>query len=192
VDAREFPTEGMSVNRKKQGGIVRATTTTMPTMPRAAAKPTEDAFRALLRAYGLIARVMQPYFTRFGISGSQWAVLRNLHRAELEGIAGLRLRDLSERLLIRPPSVTGVVDRLERQGLVTRGASIGDLRAKQVSLTYDGRQLVERILARHSEQVASVLGALSASEQHQLHGLLDRLGDHLENLAQSSERAAVA
>jgi DNA-binding MarR family transcriptional regulator len=155
-------------------------------------KPAEETFRTLLRTYGLLGRVMQPYFTRFGISGSQWAVLRNLHRAELEGIAGLRLRDLSERLLIRPPSVTGVVDRLERQGLVMRGASIGDLRAKQVTLTYDGRQLVERILAKHGEQVAAVLGALSADEQRQLQSLLNRLGEHLDAMAQASERAAVA
>jgi DNA-binding MarR family transcriptional regulator len=158
----------------------------------ASAKPAEETFRALLRTYGLLGRVMQPYFTRFGISGSQWAVLRNLHRAEREGIAGLRLRDLSERLLIRPPSVTGVVDRLERQGLVTRGASIGDLRAKQVSLTYDGQQLVERVLARHGEQVSAVLGALSSDEQRQLNGLLSRLDEHLESMAQASERAAVA
>src|SRR5437762_4827771 len=140
----------------------KTTTTILPTD-----RVNEAAFRALIRTTGLLGRAMHPYFTRFGISGSQWGVLRALHRGESEGIAGLRLRDLSERLLIRPPSVTGVVDRLERQGLVTRGASIGDLRAKQVTLTYDGRQLVERILAKHGEQVAAVLGALSADEQRQ-------------------------
>src|SRR5262245_15454240 len=85
--------------------------------------PAERALRELVHAFGLLDRVMQPYFAKFGISGSHWGVLRNLHRAEQEGLPGLRLTDLSERLLIRPPSVTGVVDRLERAGLVNRGGS---------------------------------------------------------------------
>src|SRR3954467_11797191 len=76
--------------------------------------------RELIRAYGLLERIMDPYFAHFGISGSQWGVLRNLHRAELEGHAGLRLSELGRRLLIRPPSVTGLIDRLVRADLVKR------------------------------------------------------------------------
>src|SRR5258708_2557324 len=105
-------------------------------------RPAEKAFRELIRLYGLLERVMQPYFARFGISGSQWGVLRNLHRAEQEGQGGIRLTDLGDRLLIRPPSVTGIVDRLERVGLVHRDGSPEDLRVKRVALTDKGRQLV--------------------------------------------------
>src|SRR5437588_8101078 len=114
---------------------------------------TEEAFRGLIRSIGLIERAMQPYFARFGISGSQWGVLRTLHRAAASGQPALRLTDLSDRLLIRPPSVTGVVDRLERMGLVQRDASPTDLRAKQVSLTERGRNLVHRVLAVTRRQV---------------------------------------
>src|SRR6266446_6534035 len=108
-----------------------------------AARVSEQSLRSFVRVLGLLERVMQPYFARFGISGSQWGVLRNLGRAETEGLPGLRLTDLSERLLIRPPSVTGVVDRLERGGLVVRDGSPFDMRAKQVALTAKGRELVE-------------------------------------------------
>ena len=142
---------------------------------------TEEAFRGLIRAIGLIERAMQPYFARFGISGSQWGVLRTLHRAAEGGQAGLRLTDLSERLLIRPPSVTGVVDRLERMGLVQRDTSPTDLRAKQVSLTPKGRGLIQRVLAVHRRQMDNVLGGLRLEERAQLHGLLERLGQHLEH-----------
>src|SRR5437868_1116668 len=89
-------------------------------------RPTENAFREMIRTFGLAERIMQPYFARFGISGAQWGVLRNLHRAEQEGLPGMRLTDLGERLLIRPPSVTGVVDRLERAQLVVRKGSPTD------------------------------------------------------------------
>jgi len=156
---------------------------TRPKAPAAVTvRPTEAAFRELIRILGLLERVMQPYFARFGISGSQWGVLRSLHRAEEEGRAGLRLTDLSDRLLIRPPSVTGVVDRLERAALVVRDGSRTDLRAKQVALTPQGRQLVERVLAVHGRQINAVLGGLNPDEQAELHRLLSQLGQHLDGL----------
>src|SRR3984893_16275138 len=124
------------------------------TKPKAAANgkaaPPDNAFRELIRTFGLAERVMQPYFARFGISGAQWGVLRNLHRAEQEGQPGLRLTDLRRRMLIRPPSVTGIADRLEKVGLIVRRASATDGRSKQVALTEKGRRLVEKILTVHT------------------------------------------
>lgn len=152
------------------------------TVTRPAGRAAEGAFRSLLRTLGLLERVMHPYFARFGISGSQWGVLRQLHRAEAEGLEGLRLVDLSERLLIRPPSVTGVVDRLERAGLVVRDGSPTDLRVKHVALTNQGRRLVERALEGHQGQINRVMGCLSPDEQELLHDLLARLEDHLGGL----------
>lgn len=151
----------------------------------------ENAFRELIRVMGLAERVMQPYFARFGISGAQWGILRNLYRAEEEGRPGFRLTDLSERLLIRPPSVTGVVDRLERAGLVVRTGSPTDLRAKQVGLTADGRRLVRQVLENHGRQIERVLAGLTAPEQAELHRLLGRLGRHLEGLAARGAAADV-
>src|SRR5438094_3299536 len=124
--------------------------TDSPAPPNGGARPTtENAFRELIRTYGLLERVMQPHFARFGITPSQWGVLRNLHRAEQEGLPSLRLSELSERLLIRPPSVTGLVDRLERAKLVVRVGSLADLRAKQVGPTKAGRRLVQPVLPVH-------------------------------------------
>jgi DNA-binding MarR family transcriptional regulator len=144
--------------------------------------PTEEAFRELIRTLGLLERVMQPYFARHGISGSQWGVLRTLHRAEGEGIRGLRQTDLSERLLVRPPSVTGALDRLERAGLVARGGSATDHRAKLVSLTAKGRNLVEHVLTGHQAQIEAVMAGLRTSEQVELRRLLSQLRQHLEQV----------
>jgi DNA-binding MarR family transcriptional regulator len=149
-------------------------------------KPAELAFRALLRTSGLIGRVMHPYFARFGISGSQWGALRTLYRAETEGSPRLRLTDLSDRLLVRPPSITGVIDRLERLGYVVRTNSAVDLRSKEVRLTDAGRELVARILTGHKTQIAAVMDGLVADDQLHLRSLLDRLGCHLEGMLTSS------
>jgi DNA-binding MarR family transcriptional regulator len=154
----------------------------MPTVKlKPTAPPAEEALRELIRALGLLERAMQPYFARHGISGSQWGLLRSLHRAESEGILGLRQTDLSDRLLIRPPSVTGALDRLERAGLVSRGGSATDHRAKLVRLTAKGRGLVEHVLTGHHQQIEAVMAGLRTNEQADLHRLLHRLRQHLEH-----------
>ena len=146
------------------------------------ARPVEPALREFVRVVGLLERVMQPYFARFGISGSQWGLLRTLYRAEQDGQQQLRLMDLSEKLLVRPPSVSGAVDRMERAGLVMRGQALADQRAKHVGLTAKGRQLVQRVLAVHEKQIGTVLAGLTTQEQTEFHRLLTRLGRHLEGL----------
>jgi DNA-binding MarR family transcriptional regulator len=156
-----------------------ANTTTPPQGP---ASVPESAFRELIRSFGLVERVMQPHFARFGISASQWGVLRSLHRAEQDGRSKLRLSELSDRLLIRPPSVTGLVDRLERARLVARDDSPTDLRTRPVSLTRAGRRLVQRVLAVHGEQVETVMAGLTAEQQERLQELLVQWRKHLEAL----------
>ena len=139
-------------------------------------------FREYIRTFGLVERVMQPYFARFGISGAQWGVLRNLQRAEDEGLRSLRVGELSDRLLIRPPSVTGMIDRLERAGLVRRLGLRADLRVKHIQLTAAGRQLVRRVLAVHEKQIAGVLGGLNPDDQTALHRILLLWRGHLERM----------
>ena len=141
--------------------------------------PSEQTFRALLKTMGMLRRVMEPYFSRFGISGSQWGVMRALWNADQGGESSVRVTDLSDRLLIRPPSVTTVVDRLERQGLVVREGSPSDQRVKEVRLTDAGKKLVRRVLHGHTSQIETLLDGLTAPELHTLRQSLDRLNVHL-------------
>jgi DNA-binding MarR family transcriptional regulator len=160
------------------------------TKGRRQAEATEAAFRAFVRAWGLVRRVMEPVFRGSGISASQWGVLRALRRAEDEGLRDLRLTDLGDRLLVRPPSVTGVVGRLERMGLLERRASATDLRAKEVRLTAAGRRLLEQVREKHRARVRTVLEGLSPAEQGRWRALLERLAPHLERFDPDGANAA--
>jgi DNA-binding MarR family transcriptional regulator len=142
----------------------------------------ETAFRSIIRTYGLIQKFMLPYFGRFGITSAQWGVLRSLDRHERSGKPSMRLTDLGEQLLIQPPSVTGVVDRMEKNGLIERIASPTDLRAKHVRLTAAGRRLLTEVQVLHEEQIATALSGLLVQEQRELRRLLKKLGTHLEEL----------
>ena len=140
---------------------------------------TEETFRALIRVYGLLQRYMHPYFAASGISGAQWGVLHTLYRLEKSGEVPPRIGELSDRLLIQPPSVTGVIDRLERSGFVNRKTSKRDLRSKTITLTDKGRVAVEKFLEDHPERIAGALKGLKAQEQNQLRRLLEKLALHL-------------
>jgi DNA-binding MarR family transcriptional regulator len=86
-------------------------------------------------------------------------------------------------LLIQPPSVTAVVDRLERQGLVKRTASRTDLRTRQVNLTAQGRKLTSGLLLGHARQIRSLFDGLSRRERDALTGLLGKVESRLVDLA---------
>jgi DNA-binding MarR family transcriptional regulator len=147
----------------------------------------EQAFHSLIRSYGRLRQVMDPYFARFGISASQWAILRVLQRAEAAGQRGLRLTDLGQRLLIRPPSVTGVVDRLERQGLLARQSIPTDQRARLVALTPAGRKLVATVLKGHAAQIRLLFTEHNPGEIENLACLLKKLETRLGTLAHDAE-----
>jgi len=147
----------------------------------------EVLLHEVLRTCGLLRQVQEPYFARFGISGSQWGILRVLQREELSGNLELPLKTISERLLIQPPSVTGVVDRLERQGLVRRSSSAKDMRVRHLSLTPRGRDFIVRVLEGHPERIRSLFAPLPADDQQTLLKLLDQLGTHLKSLADTKQ-----
>ena len=94
----------------------------------------------------------------------------------------MRLRDLGERLFIQPPSVTGVVDRLEREGLVARSKEEDDLRVRRVRLTDEGRAVIERVLAVHAGEIQALMSGLTVRQQATLARLLDQLDAHLKAL----------
>jgi DNA-binding MarR family transcriptional regulator len=144
--------------------------------------PTESAYRTLITTFGMLKRVMEPFFAHHGISGGQWGVLRVLLRATEERQPALRLMDLSDRLLIRPPSVTGVVDGLERLGLVDRVTDEADQRSKQISLTPAGRKLAKQLRRSHGQRVQTILSGLTVQEQSDLQHLLERVRGQLETM----------
>lgn len=70
-------------------------------------------------------------------------------------------------------NITGIIDRLVAQGLVTRRESDQDRRAKLLELTAKGHEIIERITAQLPEQLGC--DKLGATERTQLHQLIARL-----------------
>ena len=94
-------------------------------------------------------------FNDFDLTEQQWRVLRVLWEHEAE-----TLRRLSALTLIPAPSLVGIVDRLERDQLVTRQRSEADRRKVNVVLTSQGaaleREVMPRVAAAYAELKQSV------------------------------------
>jgi DNA-binding MarR family transcriptional regulator len=88
---------------------------------------------------------------------------------------GLRMGELSRRLMVTGGNVTGITDQLVKEGLVTREAPPDDRRAFVVKLTAAGRKAFQRMAALHEAWVVRLFDGLSAAERRQLHGLLGKL-----------------
>ena len=91
------------------------------------------AIRRLVRAVYLDTSKMS---RQYGITGSQSMVLRSLlHNGPLSSA------DLSRKLYVTPSNITGVIDRLEKKGLVERIRKAGDRRVSLITLTGSGGEL---------------------------------------------------
>ena len=83
-------------------------------------------------------------------------------------------RGLADVLHCDPSHVTGIVDRLEKRGLVQRAVDPNDRRIKNISVTDAGRQLRTEMEARLYEKVPG-LDNLDEREQGQLKALLAKM-----------------
>ncbi|KAA9107999.1 MarR family winged helix-turn-helix transcriptional regulator [Microbacterium rhizomatis] len=85
------------------------------------------------------------------------------------------MADLATRLELDKSSITGLVDRAERRGLVARVPSTADKRSVLVELTPDGRRIVAGGEQKFEADVAALLGLLPASDRAALVTLVTRL-----------------
>ncbi|MBD5786456.1 winged helix-turn-helix transcriptional regulator [Cellulosimicrobium terreum] len=89
---------------------------------------------------------------------------------------GMRLRDLNELILLSQPSLSRMIERLERRGLVARASDPADARGTLVRLTSAGADR-QRVIGRaHAHAIATYVGgALEDDELEVLGALLERL-----------------
>ncbi len=109
--------------------------------------------------------------TQFDTTLPRFDYLAQLHRHP----EGLRMNELSRRLMVTGGSITGLTDQLERDGYVQREQAAEDRRAFLLRLTPSGRSAFERMAAVHEGWIIELLGGLNSTERSTLHGLLGRL-----------------
>jgi DNA-binding MarR family transcriptional regulator len=96
---------------------------------------------------------------------------------------GLKMSELSQRMMVTGGNVTGITDGLEKEGLVVREVDASDRRVFRVKLTAEGQRQFRRMAAEHEQWVIALLEGMSAKNKEQLVELLGDLKQHISRTA---------
>lgn len=116
---------------------------------------------------------LEPHFAGFGLQRGEFDVLATLRRSGAPFT--LTPTDLYEATMMTSGGMTARLDRLEKRGLIARQPNPEDRRGTLVSLTDEGRKLVEAAVVPHAANETRLLSTLTADERNQLNELLRKL-----------------
>jgi DNA-binding MarR family transcriptional regulator len=145
-----------------------------------------DALRLWLRLFTctqLIERVIRARLRRdFNTTLPRFDLMAQLQRNP----GGLKMGELSKRLLVTGANVTGITDQLAGEGLVKREPIEGDRRAFSVRLTPKGKRVFDTMAAAHERWVIELMAGMNDSKRNALYSLLGQFKRELR----SEENAA--
>ena len=89
---------------------------------------------------------------------------------------GLKMNELSRRMMVTGGNVTGITDQLEAENMVQRLPVEGDRRALLIRLTPTGRKAFAEMADAHERWIIEALSGLNQREVQSLHTLLGKIG----------------
>lgn len=134
------------------------------------ASPEQEAMLNLLRTNDQFQNRFGRLFRDHGLTSSQYNVLRIL-RGEGKPMPSL---EIAERLIQVVPAITGLIDRLENQGLVRRKRCTEDRRVVYVAITRKALTLLEKLDEPVNSLHQNLIGHLTRSELKELSRLLEK------------------
>ncbi len=129
----------------------------------------------IARVYNLAMRDLRASL-RDECTMPQFDVLAQLNRAP----EGLTFSALSERLLVTAGNLTGIVDRLEKQGLAKRETNPRDRRQIFIRLTDKGHEYCNKVIPQHEAEIVRVFAGISENTVLNLRADLDALAAALD------------
>jgi DNA-binding MarR family transcriptional regulator len=129
----------------------------------------QEAYLSVVRTTSALTDQIEDLLKPYGISGTQFNVLRILRGA---GDGGLCRNELRDRMLTRMPDMTRLLDRMEDAGLVTRSRERDDRRMVLTRITERGRELLGQVDRPVSDLHRKQLARLTDA---QLRSLIDLL-----------------
>ncbi len=136
-----------------------------------------EVFLHLLRTGDEAFRVVESHLAQHDITQGRFGVLMALWgNCQREGgKASLSPAEIADRTGVTRATVTGLIDTLERAGLVARAPHSDDRRMTSVGITARGEKLLAKILPEHFRQMAWLLAPLTEAERKTLVRLMTKV-----------------
>jgi DNA-binding MarR family transcriptional regulator len=130
------------------------------------------SLRRIIRAVDLYSRYLA---LRYSLTGPQLVCVRQLlkHGAMAPG-------EMARRISLSPATITGIVDRLEKRGIVSRERSLEDKRKVVIALTDTGERLVKQMPPPLHETFSNRLAELTPEEQAEIDRVLAQIVEMME------------
>ena len=119
--------------------------------------------------------VRQNLQAKFETTLPRFDLMAQLERAP----QGLKMSELSQRMMVTGGNVTGITDGLEKEGLVIREVDAADRRVFRVKLSAEGQRQFRRMAAEHEQWVIELFEGMSVKRKNQLVELLGDLKRHI-------------
>ncbi len=103
-----------------------------------------------------------------------------------------RVSWLAEQMAVSPPNITGILDRLERRGWISRSADRVDRRVVRVVLSEAGREVIKALCTASADRSAPRLRGLADTTRRELLRALDALADALRDATADEAPATIA
>ncbi|MEH7097772.1 MarR family winged helix-turn-helix transcriptional regulator [Neobacillus vireti] len=116
-----------------------------------------------------------------GFNPSEFRVLALLQRAN-ENNSELKVSEISQKLRVTPPTVTQIINVLERDGFIERTIHPADRRSVKISLTKEGLQATEQARQKFANTFLGLIDYLGEAESVQLAELLFKVHDYFNQL----------
>lgn len=128
---------------------------------------SNETYKAVMGAYRAMISSTTAELSREGLTPSQFSLLKALAKK-----GSMPMNRLSAEMLVTPPNITGLIDRLESKRLIRRIAHKEDRRATIIELTAEGKRLHERVRKRYNNFMQEVLSEFTSDESSTLSRLL--------------------
>ena len=135
----------------------------------------QEAFLAIQRTSALLAHALAETIRPFGLTATQYNVLRILRGA---GQPGLCRNEVRERMITQVPDVTRLLDRMEEMGVIERSREGADRRFVTTRITEEGLRILAELDVPVAESHRALLGHLG---EDGLRTLIDLLARAREN-----------
>ena len=128
----------------------------------------------LLKAREAVMKTFIPHLREHDLTPQQWRVLRALFETE-----GLELSEVSRRCYLLMPSLSRIVQNLEKRELILRSASESDQRRSIISLSEEGLSLVTKMMPESEARYQHITESFGYGKLELLGELLDELVEKL-------------
>ena len=119
---------------------------------------------AIARTYNQLFTKIEESLKPEGVTTTEFGVLEHLYHKGKQPV-----QNIAEKILVTSGTITYIIDKLEKRGLVERIRCVEDKRVFYVTLTPEGENLISGVFKRHEDMLERLFSDLTLEQKENIH-----------------------